>query len=365
MVNNHLPVAGSDEYSLWVEEMAYRLGFDRVLGPEYAPYLFVITVLFIDVPILSTLSYVLRPDVTYHAAVDFPLWPLIPIVLLTAVWGMRRIQSQYTRAVRTAGRRSERDAKRIKVATPTHFRTTLYVMVLILYLIAWGPFFPEAIASEGPIVGSIKWLGLIPFFYLPIVVEFFVVYLHGLFFLPVTIYLSETPLDFADPEKLGGMGPVGTLIISATKIYYLVLILWTGMSFLRRLLAIQGATESGPEPVSMALFVVTWIMGGVLFLLAMFAVHLHMAQQRREKVTELTEGIRQAGTDEEMFPYAEPSDDKEVMEYVQQYMNLDRVESTHTYPADVSNLWELFGVAVLPVLLQVGSLVLEDLPLVV
>lgn len=350
----------SEGYTLWVERVAGRFGFDRVcarlprLDPSCAPYLYVLSVLFIDVPVLSTIAYLFQPNVTFHPILDYPWWGLVPVGLVLGVYGIRRTRSRFTDAVQVG-----RGSSEVRVSTPRRFRVGVYVAALGFYLLSTGPALPELFSTEGTVIGVIKWLGIIPFVYIPLIVEFVVVYLHGLFFLPVALSRDDVDIDFADPTKLGGMGPVGALILTATKLYYLGLTLWTLFKFLGIFIGIKEPVVSPQNLLSITFFTAAWIAGAVLFLGALFVIHRHMLEKRAEKIEEITNRIRNAGTDDEVFPYVEPADHEERVEYLQEYANLRRVEETRTYPFDVNKLWELFAAAVFPVLIQAAAVVLS------
>lgn len=349
-------MSGEEVYRLWVEQTAFYLGFGRVstrlFGDSvYAPYIYILTILLIDVPILSTIVYVLRPGVTFHPFLDYPLWFFIPVGLIIGTWGMRKIRSQYEYAISNTGRVS----KPIEVPTPRRFRMSVYIGALVLYLISVWPNLTEALTIEGPLIGGIKWLVIIPVFYIPLIVEFFVVYLHSLFFLPIAIYLQNISLDFADPQNLGGMEPVGNLLINGTQLYYLGLGIWTVWSIIHRITD-MGAWGGGFVGNNL-FFGITWITGGILFFIAVLVVHSNMKRQRTKKIKEITQRIRELGNDDKMFPYVNIDDADLLIKYNQEHINMAKIRETRTYPIAIEKFWELFGVAIFPILLEIISFV--------
>lgn len=314
------------------------MGYDGA----YAPYLFVLAVVILDVPILSTVSY-LAHDVTFHPLIDLPAWPLIPLALVVGIFGMRRIRSNYGKAKDSAGKPDEG----FDVSPPTQLRTGLYLAVVAIYLGYTLPYLPEQLAIEGEVVGIVKYLLIIPGVYFVVLTDFLTVYVQGLYFLPVAILREDVPLDFS--KKYGGMEDVGSLLITASVYYFATLALWTTSTIL-----------NNPELQlkTFLLHSIMWGTGVVLFAVALGIVHHHMDQQKRAKITETTAEIESSGTDDDVFPYVSPDEQAETTEYMVLYVNLDRIEQTRTYPVNTDRLLELIGAILIPVLLQAVSLAL-------
>ena len=348
----------SESYQLWIEEIPSRLRFDyvsgRILGSDrYSSYLFILLIVFIDVPILSTITYIIHDGQTVHPLIDYGWWILVPIALMIGVFAMKRIRSKYSDAINNVGK----DSGNLEIKSPNRFRIGVYVLSMLVYLPFIAQNLTQFLASEGQIIGSIKWLIIIPFFYLPIISEFFVIYIHGLFFLPFSIFQQNIDLDFSDPNKLGGMGKVGDSMIFATSFYFIGLALWTGTTIIGPITGIK-ATESGPDSFSIGFFMIAWFVGLLLFFLSLWIIHKHMYTKKQEKIDELMEEIRKSGQDEEVFPYVNPQERDENIEYMQKYINLNRVEETKTYPVDINKIWEFSASAFLPIFLQFSSMYL-------
>jgi hypothetical protein len=349
---------GLESYSLWVEKAPSHLRVDslclRLFGNDkYAPYLFVIFVAIIDVPLLSTIGYIIHNGRTVHPLIDYGWWILVPIGLILGVHGINRIREKYSDATSNVGRTNSN----LQVPTAKYFRISIYILSLTAYGIFIVPNLPQFLSTEGQVIGVIKWLFIIPFFYLPIISEFFVVYLHGLFFVSISISRQNVPLDFSDPSKLGGMGNVGDLIISSTSLYFVGLALWTGTTIIGPITGIR-ATPTGPGTYSIGFFIISWTTGVFLFLLSLWIIHRHMYKKKQNEINEIVEEIRLSGYDDEVFPYTNPNDSSESLEYIQKYINLQRVEETKTYPINVNKIWEFSASAILPIFLQTISLLL-------
>lgn len=333
-------------YSLWIERIANRLKFDRVshraFGTDaYAPYLFVLFVVVFDVPLMSTISYLLVPGRTFHPLIDLPAWPLFPLALVLGIFGMRVIRSKYVVARENAGRIE----KPIQVSTPARFRIALFVTVVGVYFIYYFPNLPQVFETEGLVIGAIKYFLIIPFVYFVVLTDFVAVYVHGLYFLPIAIQNQMVPLDFS--KRFGGMKPVGSLLITASVFYFVALTFWTGATILNNPI-LEGKT--------FLLHGILWGTGILLFSIALWILHRYMHEQKERKLAEIRDTIRNLGSDEEVFPYITPTRQNESIEYMVLYVNIDRVEQTQTYPVDTDRLLELIGAILIPVLLQAVSL---------
>lgn len=339
-------MTAADGYPLLIEQVAQRMGFDQVShwlfnNEAYAPYLFVLTVVIVDVPILSTISYLFVDGRTFHPLIDLPAWPLIPLALVLGVFGMRQIRAKYVRAREEAGRSDDP----IQVGTPERLRMALFLAVVCIYLLYYAMDLPQVFETEGIVIGGIKYLVIIPFVYYLVLTDFVTVYLHGLYFLPVEITRQQLPLDFS--SKFGGMEAVGSLLITASIFYFVELTLWTGSTILN---------NSRMELKAFVLHGIMWVVGIVLFLSALWILHRYMAAQKQEELDKVTKRIRSSGSDEEVFPYITPNGSEERTEYMVLYANLDRIEQTRTYPLNTDRLLELFGAIMIPILLQAISL---------
>lgn len=349
-------MTGLEPYSLWVEKAPSRLRVNslstKLLGTdEYAPYLFVTLVVIIDAPVLSTIGYILNNGETVHPLIDYPWWIFVPVGLLIGVYGINRIREKYLHAARHVGKTNFN----LPVPTIKYLRISIYILSLIAYAVFLIARLPQFLRTEGQFIGGIKWLLLVPLFYLPVISEFFVVYLHGIFFVSISISRQNVPLDFSDLNNLGGMGCVGDLAISSTSLYFAGLTLWTGTTIIGPITGIRAA-PTGPGNFSIGFFVISWIAGMFLFLLSIWILHRHMYKEKQDKLDEISQEVRSLGSDDEFFPYTTTSDSNESLKYIQKYINLQRVRETKTYPIDADKIWEASVSAIIPIILQIVSL---------
>lgn len=352
-------MVGGEPYSLWTDRISRRLEFDRVSirlfdTEMYAPYLFISTIILLDVPILSTLSFLAHNGQTVHPLLDYSWWFLVPLGLFVGVFGAHCIRSKVATAIESAGRTTGK----ISVSDLAPLRAGLLALALVLYYWIIIPNLPQLFLAEGTIVGAIKWLVIIPFVYVVVIVELFAVYVHGLLFLPHAIERQEVPLDFLDSKKLGGMKPVGSVIITATEFYFLGLAFWTGTTLIGPLTGTAGAIKSGPGIKSIAFFVLAWFLGVSFFAVSLQKMHSYMHNQKYDTIDRIADEVRDFNRNREPFPYGRLSNREELLEYNRYHIDFLRIEQTKTYPVDVGKLWELFGTALFPMLLQVLSVVL-------
>lgn len=352
------------ENTLWVERAARWTGFDRLAASlfddeRYAPYLFVLVTLFLDAPVLSTVNYLRGRRAPFSSPWwQWPgaIWWLIPALVLLGLFLLRTLSERHDHAARAVGKGDDAEP----VVDPTLSRRLQYGMLLLgtlVYAVWLSTTIGNVVEREGPLIGAIKFLLFIPAVYNPIATDLAAVYLQIQLALPARVRRADVPLDFSDPSRLGGFYPVGRVMwlaaVSAFVALTLYTVLWT-FGFVNDPDSFPAATRT----TLIVFFVLTWSLAAVTHVAGLYLVHGHMATARDEQLRRIHERIRAMGSDEETLPYTDPDDDAEFRAYLQEYVKLDRVERTRTTPFDVVVAWELVGAAVIPVAIQVGSLLL-------
>lgn len=342
-----------EPYLLWIEWISRGLRFNRIsayfFGDEsYAPYLFVLTIVFIDVPVLSTIGFLVHDGETVHPLLDLSWWSLVPLGLVVGVVGIRRIRSKFTRAVENAGQ----SHGKIHILTPSRLRPGLLIFSVILYYTIIVPDLPQIFLAEGKIIGAVKWLVLIPLVYLPIIVELFSVYLHGILFLPLAVNRQDVPLDFSDPKRVGGMEPVGSLLLTANNFYFLGLICWTGTTVLGPFMGSRGAIKSNPGAESIIFFIIAWITGILLFCFSVHFVGKHIRRQKEAEICRTIREIQRCRNHPTTLKENGFGTEGRATKCIQLYLYLDWIAQTETYPIDVGKIWTFFGTVVFPILLK-------------
>lgn len=377
---------------LWVERIATWLGIDRVTdSPRLSPYLFILGVYLLDIPVLSTIGYLTNPT---HPLVftNNPVGSLgLPIGLVFGVWATRRLRRAYGRAVdgltgpsslpdqyrrrlspigtAITGFGTTRDpdeptAAYVEELVSDRFKLLILVGMWLLYgaHLYLNPTSPEAVYDvAGPVIATIKVWAIIPLGYFVLAVDFIGTYAGVILLLPLKI--REIGLmDFRDPLGYGQLKPVGDLIRSATIFYFIGLSVYAIWITSGELL---GATAA----VSVSTVITTVIVGGsvlgvVLFFLPIISLHGYMKSAKHEKIQEIAAEIRESGPtdDPEIFPETKlPEDADQGIEYTQLFIDMTVVENTREYPIDVSHLQEILLAAVIPYIAHITTTVIIEL----
>ncbi|HKJ58339.1 MAG TPA: hypothetical protein VKA37_03845, partial [Halobacteriales archaeon] len=219
--------------TFWVERSARALGFDRLaeslLGEaDYAPYLYVLTVLFLDVPVVNTINYYRG----YDSLMTSPwwgwpgvIWWLIPAVVVLSVYFLRTLRDRYDRALDDVGRQATGPTVDPALSRGLQYSTLLLGLVVFAVWLttAVGPILEEV----GPLVGALKWLVVVPLVYVPIGTDLTAAYVHVQLVLPRRVRAAGVALDFSDPRRLGGMYPLGRTMRFAAAATFVALTLYT------------------------------------------------------------------------------------------------------------------------------------------
>lgn len=352
----------------WVERLARRTGFNTLsqslLGEErYAPYLLVVTVLFIDAPVLSTVHYFFSDSGGALIWWRWPglLWFLLPVVVISAVFSLRGLRKRYNSAARGIGR-TNINRSTMETGFPVILQYSLLLLGLSIYVVVIsatvGSFFvfEDSVINVNNIVEGIKWLLFIPLIYIPLGTDLATAYAHIQLVLPLRILRKDIPIDFSDPKHLGGMYPVGRTMRFAAISVFAALTLYTLFAWV--FINIWNTSLSQmSRSVTISFFAFAWVSSTGAFLIGVYILHRHMRTKRQEQLDQCYEEIRKLGGDDETLPYTEPSNDAEFQEYMREYVNLNRVERTSTFPFNVIVAWEMFAAALFPVVLQIVSII--------
>lgn len=349
-------VDGHPPFQFWTERLAAWLGFDRAADRlfgdrEYAAYLFVGAVLFLDVPVLSTVGYLLPRIPSFHPLLEYPWWWLIPVALLLGIRGMRRMRATAVEAALTVREEG------VAVSTPAirSIRFLLFAIGLLLYVVGPLRILPTILSVEGVFIGGFKWLVIIPAVYIPVAVDFVTTYLLATVLIPVYVLLERPELNFEDPLRFGGLAPTGTSLTVAAEYHFLALGIYTLVTFLDNILLANPVFGTKLTRLEVGFFLATWILGVCLLVLGIHLVHRHMAAEKLEKLEELSVGLDDRTA--RSFTNVAPDETEEALATISRYLAIHHVERTRTYPLAVSRLWEVFAAAGIPLVLQVASIV--------
>lgn len=341
------PPHGRDSVGeLAVSRVAEGLGLDAVateLGrPSAGPYLYLGAWLVVDLGVLSGIQYVW---LGYHPLLVSPGAVVSYTAAAFGIWATRHLAQRYDAIATTQAQRATDPAPLRRPLAPLPLQVGMYLLFVAIALI-WlsRPGVTSAIlAVEGPIVGPIKlgstWLLL----WYPIVAEVAAVIVGIHLLLPRRLVQAGIELDFNEPDRLGGLRPVGQLVQRSTQVFYLGLLAYTILILLTTFPSIPGPS---PGPFLSGVFALAWVGGFLLFLVPVVWLHRLMKRQKRNHIEEVHREIVGLGTDDALLPTVS-ADDDEVLRYLYLQAVLDRAERTREFPTNPSLVRDL-GLSSLP-----------------
>lgn len=338
---------------LWIERLSAISGADsiaRKLGWEKSgPYVFVIIIDFINVPILSTIAY-MRGGA--HPLLEYPTWVALPLLLLLFIYVTRIVRKRCRVARRSAGRRESADP--LPIDSMRDLRLIFYVVLFTGYVFVLLLAGTDLLIAEGGlIISGIKYLLIVPLLYFVVLTDFGSAIIFTQIGIPVSIAEQDVELDFDDPKRLGGMDPVGTLMSAGVAGYYLGLSILTGAVGVQTLLGLVGPATESVEPITILAFVIAWVIGFIPGLIGIRTLHRHMRSKKETKIEELMDRIETLGVDNETFVYSEKETEIDHLKYLKENTKLQKVRETRTFPFNTYNLWESVTSALLPIGLQI------------
>lgn len=366
---------------LLIEQIAQRLGFERVaraMGKKsLSPYLFIITVLFFNIIVLSYVGKLWTGELQY---VQNPGMLILVPGWLLAVWVMLRIKKRYKQTIANLPEPIDRlphDEGRGDgrvwyhhifnrlfslfdiPSKPTHKsdmnwnsiypNRVLIVLLLggLIFHFSWWLFDPgagEAVKSiSGEPVALFQFLIFIPLVYYSLGAEFVSLYVGIHVFMPLRIRQTRL-IDFTDPFSSGGLSHIGGLLTKSTVLFFVLL------SLFATFLTLSEGT--GIRRFQLVLLVAATVAGITLFYVPVYWLHIHLLKMKKEKLKHIKRQIEDKGNDNEMFPHTVPETEEVVYEYTHDYIRLTRVESTKEFPVDTSMLQQVAFSIILPYILS-------------
>ena len=335
---------------LLIERVSDKTGITRLVsafGREtIAPYLFLVLVWVYDSIILSGVSFV----ITGRTQFESPYQLIIPVGLILGVWLTRTLRTKYTSAVRSLPGQELAEEALIEHPDSRH-RLVLWVAIYLVWLVlVWAsPGERTAfIELHGPIIATVKYLTVAPLYYL-LFADIIALLAVSLLILPWKIYRSNLTLDFSDVTGFAGLYTTGRLVQLSAVIYYVGLTIWTIFLVAPNIAGTPSDISSADSSVFMAL----WLGGLLLYTTPGFLLHRHMVRQKRELIEEIDQDIRAMDPDgeEKGIPYLSPPME-DVPRIQQKYIELQQVQNTREYPANVTLVGEFVLVTFLPIVFQ-------------
>jgi len=195
------------------------------------------------------------------------------------------------------------------------------------------------------IIGCIQHL-----FFWPIIFGDFITMIISITRLPNRIKKYVGELKPLDPDRCGGLKPIGDLCMVITIIYFLCITLYSLLQS-QRLMA-----EDVNLVIRMAIvYFVMWLLGILVFMIPQYSVHIHMVEVKRKYLQQTMQEFEKAMETEAN------SIEEELLLQLKLSNNINffnEIEKMREYPFDDATLKKLIGVAVIPIGTKMISLIL-------
>jgi len=322
-------VPAAENGELWLDRLARGLGFgwlaERLPGAPPPSYVYVVLTVVVSNALTVSYNVLTGVPLIYR---DNPYFLLQPLLLFGAVYGAHALQAEYDR-VMTVMRVRERasDPAPLVDPVPGWLPWTLFVVGAgtqltraVLDMSGWG------------VTDLFANFLLFPFVFLPIVVQFFTVYVSIEFLAPWRLSASDVGIHFLDPQGVGGLRPLGELVKTA---YYYVVAGLVGYA----LITYAPFVDSGWTVSAAAgtVFTAVWVGTVATVAFAVFTLHRFMHREKRAEIQRLERRLRDCIENPwDVGAYEVPADrEAEVADLRER---IDRVSATSEYPATFS-IW--------------------------
>jgi hypothetical protein len=359
------------DQEIWLDRIAEKLQFDW-LAEKYVPFtispamLFVATMIFVDTILFELYSYLIQGNISF---IDNPFVLLGEGGggLLIAIYAVHRLNREYENALTRLQIDKREDIK------PDQFRTLAFrlnkyetdagetrwkyridtdqmrwagfALGASLQIIQISVFVgPARLYEVGGIVGLLGNYFFIPFVYVPVAVEFAVTYFSVQVLLPLNLKNSELSLDFLDPEKMGGLRPIGELLKHSYYYFIMLYISFALFMYGPELFPELFYSPFNPGPVVNILFTVGWIISAGMLAFGIYIIHLFMSREKREELRRLDDKVKEKV--EQPFDaqnFRVPHNDED---YEQIRTRMEYVTSTREYPATFT-FWSQLLISIL------------------
>lgn len=271
-----------------------------------------------------------------HAFFVDPFWTMIPVGIILATVSVNYMANGYAEAVsqlrvnhRLDGTQDHRVFER-----PISMRVKLGVYAVALVLFFWNALFNIGLSTlfaiEGVIPALVANFFLIPVIYLPLMVEFVLLYFSIHILLPRRIHRADIGLFFYDPRNMGGFAPIGQLLKRTYYIYTLGLLLYFTLTYGSTIVsAIVQSPYPDPGLAAAVFFSTAWVVGLGSMAYSMYTIHTVMAREKEERIRSLEQRIHEAIDD----PYDIEESEVVDREKLEDSRNrLEEVRATKEYP---------------------------------
>jgi hypothetical protein len=334
-----------------------RLGFDSLstVFPGNVPplYLYAATFVFLDFGIVNTYFHIFTQRA--HGFIQNPFSLAIPASVIIAAVGIQYMAFNYQQALKQMSL-----AERIEDAeqpTYTGFtvslrtRTAVYLSILAIYyvyifLIIGLPAYLETFG----VISTFAFAGVIyPLGYIPIAVEFTVLFASIHFVLPRQIAKTRPSLAFLDPRNLGGFYPIGKLLKRTYYIYTAGLLFFLCYIYGPTMTGLGTAGISRVGTPEAAFFTLLWVFGLTAVGTSMFTIHRLMVREKESHLSQLEQQLYDIVDNPYDISSTELHDNPEI-EQIQQ--RIEQVQAMREYPTTTSTSTQLLVSILLPEILN-------------
>lgn len=336
------PVATADG-DLWLDRFARNLGFgwlaERVPGTPSPSYLYAVVTIVLFTAGTFIYNVINDLPVIYR---ENPYFILQPLILLGAVYGAQSLQAAYDR-VMVEMEISERanEPESLLEPIPTWLPWVLFVTGAGLQLVravfsmaGWG------------ITDFVANFLIFPLVFVPIVVQFFLVYISIEFFAPWRLLNSDVGVYFLDPQGVGGLRPLGELV---KKAYYYIVTGLIGYALITYAPFIDSAWTV--SAAAGTIFTAIWTVTVASVAFAVFTLHRFMHSAKRQEIQRLETELRDCIQNPwDVQSYEIPAEQEERVDDLRE--RIDHVSATSEYPATFSIWSQLLLSIALPKAIQ-------------
>jgi len=316
---------------LWLDRLTRSLGFgwlaERIPGNLPPSYLYAILSIVLSNAVTISYNLINGIPLIYR---ENPYFAIQPFIIFGAIYGAHTLQKAYDNAMmdmRVRKRADKNEAESLLKPVPSWLPWGLFIIGSGLQLVratldmaGWG------------VTDFIANFFIFPFIYLPILVQFFVVYVSIEFFAPWKLSSSEVGIHFLDPQGVGGLRPIGELV---KKAYY-----WIVAGLIGYALITYAPFIDSSWTVSAAagtIFTAVWIITVASVGFAVFTLHRFMHRTKQTELRQLEDELRDCVQDPwNVKTYKIPENKQERVERLRE--RIDHVSATREYPATFS-IW--------------------------
>ncbi|MFB6068732.1 MAG: hypothetical protein ABEJ90_02275 [Halobacterium sp.] len=348
---------GATDDPLLTDVLADRLGFAWLSArlPWAVPplYLYAGAFVFLDLGVVNTYLHLFTDR--SHAFLANPFTLAIPAFVVTAATGVRYMASSYRDAVDDLRLGERSDAGDVPFASFTaSFRTTaaLYAVVVAGYwgYLAWQGM-GEYVGSLGAGPTAVIGLVVYPLGFIPVAVQFVVLFASIHVLLPKRIAELRPKPAFLDPRDLGGFYPVGELLKRSYYLYTACLLLYLAYVYGPVLAPLGIDTIADVGAPQAAYFTFLWLFGLAAIGNSVYRIHRVMADEKEAQLRRLEDQLHDIVDDPYDISTADLHDNRE-FENVQR--RLEQVRAMNAYPTTAFASTQILVSVLVPQLTQVA-----------